>query len=152
LASRSFCLRAGVGITPSADLIVAKLDLQLVRMLRQAIRAADLAVCAPANASESSPRIEPRPRIHPTPLIEPRPHIHPRPHIEPRANLDPQHFTISQTIVSTSPPEPIKFPPFVQPPWRVLPWANLTPPAPTLKVVIKPPDLPRKGSVFDVFI
>jgi hypothetical protein len=55
-------------------------------------------------------------------------------------------------FVSTSPSRPIKSSPVFQPPWRVLPWEKTAPPAPKLKLIIRPPDLARRGSVFDVFI
>jgi hypothetical protein len=151
-ASRKICSLAGVGISPSVDLITATLDLQLVRMLRQAIRTADQSAGGPCQRSSPQPIIEPRPHVHPQPLIEPRSHIHPRPQFESRPKINPASEAISQTSDSTSKKERVRLPALFQPPWRVLPWENLAPPAPKLKLIIRPPDLARRGSVFDVFI
>jgi len=140
-----------VGVS-SVDLITATLDLQLVRMLRQAIRTADQSSAAASCHAPPQQVIEPRPRIHPEPFIAPRPHIHPTPRFEPRPVIQPTRSPISDDFASTSPPRPVKSPPVFQPPWRVLPWEKIAPPAPKLKLTIKPPDAPRRGSVFDVFI
>jgi hypothetical protein len=141
-----------VGISPSVDLITATLDLQLVRMLRQAIRTADQSICGHNPHCCDSVVIEPRPHNHPTPLIEPRHHIHPTPRFEPRPVVHPKQAPNFDSFDSTSLPPPVKSPPVFQPPWRVLPWEKIAPPAPTLKLIVRPPDLARRGSVFDVFI
>jgi len=121
-------------------------------MLRQAIRTADQSSFAASRHLSPQQVIEPRPRLHPEPLIEPRPHIRPTPRFEPRPILHPKQAPISDDFASTSPPRPVKSAPIFQPPWRVLPWEKIAPPAPKLKLIVRPPDLARRGSVFDVFI
>lgn len=139
-------------------LIVAKLDLQLVRMIRQAIRTADAA----SGKGGGSPAavIAPRPQIHPTPHFQPRPVIHPTPRIEPRLVYRPK--TIEPRLapgISSLPPEAPrersahKLP--IEPPWKVMPWqspAPAAPAAPKLKPVDKHPDVANKGTLLDVFI
>jgi hypothetical protein len=136
----------------SVDLITATLDLRLVRMLRHAMAAADKNGCTDRCDRFCGSVIEPRKRIHPTPQFEPRPHVHPTPRFEPRPVIHPTPAANSQEFVSTPPSRPIKSAPVFQPPWRVLPWEKIAPPAPKLKLIVKPPDPARRGSVFDVFI
>src|SRR5436190_946167 len=116
------------------------------------MRAADHCCCAPGCDRLANPIIEPRPPLHPTPLIEPRPRIHPTPRFEPPPVIHPTPAPDSFEFVSTSTTRPIKSPPVFQPPWRVLPWEKIAPPAPRLKLIIKSPDPARRGSLFDVFI
>jgi len=116
------------------------------------MNAADKNGCADRCDRFCESTIEPRVRIHPTPAIEPRPHIHPAPRLEPRPVIHPTPPANCDEFVSTSPERPIKSATVFQPPWRVLPWEKIAPPAPTLKLIVKPPDAPRRGSVFDVFI
>src|SRR5207245_5937134 len=100
----SICSLAGVGISASVNLVTATLDLQLVRMLRQAIRSADQSSGAASRHISPEQVIEPRPRIHPEPLIEPRQHIHPTPRFEPRPLLHPTQAPTFDPCDSTSPP------------------------------------------------
>lgn len=147
------------------SLVVASLDLQLTRLLRQAIRSADIAsgrgqpVTALGPAPTAPPvirggattqlnaEIEPRPRITPSPRFEPRPVIGvcacesrdvnpslPAPEVPP---LDPEE------------PRLVRSP--LEPPWKQLPWEIPAPVAPKVKVIVKPPDLQKTGTVFDLF-
>src|SRR5262249_51022225 len=139
----------------SIGLITAKLDLQLVRMLRQAMRVADLSSgCGCHGDPEPRLCVEPRPRLHPSAVIEPRQRISPAVRIEPRKVAHPRPIELNSTPqASLSHPEDVrvtKSP--IQPPWRVLPWEKLAPPAPKLKVDIRRFDVPAKGTVLDVFI
>jgi hypothetical protein len=150
-----------VPLPPQIELITATLDLQLVRLLRQAMRTADIASgkCQPIVALgpapncpvahdhpivEPTPRFEPRPVIHPTPRFEPRPRIHPseapRPKLIP---VDVIAIPVEEAHAAKSP---------IEPPWKVLPWQNPPPMAPRLKVLIRPVDVCRKGSILDVFV
>src|ERR1051325_842419 len=128
------------------------MDLRLVRMLRHAMAAADKNACADRCDQFCESNIEPRPRIHPTPQFDPRPHVHPAPHFQPRPVICPTPIANCPEFVSTSPPSPIKSAPVFQPPWGVLRWEKIAPPAPKLKLIVRPPDPARRGSVFDVFI
>ena len=145
----------------SVNLLVAALDLKLVRLLRAAMNAADgRGACRPGQLIHPEPRFEPRRRIHPEPKFEPRPHIHPEPRFEPR----PVHrrceappppccppatpADAAATKSSTSP---------IQPPWKVLPWEEhftplSAPPVRTVKVFAGGPDVCRKGNLIDLFI
>jgi hypothetical protein len=139
-------------------LAVAALDLKLVRLLREAIRAADLAggktgplgtVLAP------QPDLLPRPVIHPTPRFEPRPVIHPTPRFEPRPVIHPQ-----PRIEDTPAPAPADCPhqcpspaaATLPPPWRVPVWKTELPPAIKVKVHLHRTDVHNKGSLIDLFL
>jgi hypothetical protein len=53
----------------------------------------------------------------------------------------------------TSMPAPaIKLQNPIQPPWKVLPWANAPQPRQTIKVHLHRTDVIRKGSVLDLFV
>ena len=152
-----------MGPTSRADLVVAGLDLQLVRLLRDAIRTADaasgktspIAFIGPAPTPpppqgdgllSPSPRFEPRPVIHPTPRFEPRPVIHPTPREGPAPLLPPVDG--ERPRITPSPIEPV---------WKKLPPVQPDPInnelASKVKVIWRRPDLlSSKGSVLDVFI
>lgn len=149
-----------MGLESSVNLIVATLDLQLVRLVRGAMRAADAAGDS-SRLIHPAPSALPRDRHEPEPAIEPRLRHQPDPVIEPAPNLragervwayeqcvspvGPE--SAEQVARSTSP---------IEPPWKVLPWEDSPPPAPrvvrTVKVLISRPDIPSKGSVIDLFI
>jgi hypothetical protein len=150
------CFSKPVGRS-SASLVVASLDLQLVRLLRDAIRTADIhggKFCGgdrgvirscdilPRRPITPEPKILPRRRIHPTPRFEPRPVIHPTPRAEPQAPIaasDPQN----PPVRTVSP---------IQPPWKQFVWQTPLAPPPILKVVRYKTDIPHKGSLLDLFI
>ena len=143
-----------MGLVDNVNLLVASLDLKLVQLVRGAMRAADAAGGRGCSAHPLGPaptpvgrlvhrpqsRIDPRPVIHPTPRFEPRPVLHPRPAEAPPA-APPASPEVPR--ITRSP---------LEPPWKVLPWE--APPAlpPKTKIIVKPPDLPNKGRLFDVFI
>lgn len=140
------------------DLLVAALDLKVVQLVRQAIRAADQqarhpGLPGPAPSTEPrpviqpQPRFDPRPVIHPTPRFEPRPVVHPQPRIEPdRLNCD-RRSDSQEVVVRKSPTElPL------QPPWKTAPWENRMPPAPKIKLARPHPDIIHKGALLDFFI
>jgi hypothetical protein len=140
-----------IGINPS--LLVAATDLRVVQLIRRAIRNADH-VTHQLQAGPPGPDPTPHFKSHPTPHIEPRLSITPTPRIEPRLvyrphKIEPPNIASPSTIPVDS--AKIKESP-IQPPWRALPWAQPAQPAPKLKVVIRRPDVPVKGSVFDVFV
>jgi hypothetical protein len=155
---------AGVGLDSSVNLVVAALDLKLVRLLRAAMRGGD---CCPGPGCnrliEPEDRFEPRKRIHPEPLIEPRLHFRPEPFFEPR----PVHHPAE--VVGVLPGEACPSPELpradaklpgspIQPPWKVLPWQDargeLSRPRTVqkVKVLIGRPDISLKGAVIDIFI
>lgn len=148
----------------AASLVVASLDLQLVRLLRDAIRTADLSsggACCPPGAGSLPPAaiVEPRRRIEPEPVYEPRRHIHPTPRYEPRrvvrlpgSDAASPACACCPDATAPTPPASSKSP--IEPPWKVLPWEELPPcpPAKIVKVAVAPPDSVRKGKLIDLFI
>jgi hypothetical protein len=148
------CFAPWVSLPSNVSLIVASLDLQLVRLLRSAIRTADRSsqrgcACGPADC------YEPRQVIHPTPRYEPRPVIHPTPRYEPRCVERPLKACPDLDLSSApcAPPQVThiaKSP--IQPPWKTLPWENPAPPAKVVKIIVRRPDNFSKGSIIDCFI
>ena len=153
---------AGVGIDSSVGLVVAALDLKLVKLLRAAMQPGG---GAPGGMRliHPQPVVEPRKRIEPDPVFEPRPRVRPEPAFEARQMLGlavtrPECCDGYAPIAPTEPVEkgahsssPI------EPPWRVLPWEDrpLSAPVryvPKIKVIRARPDIQCKGSVIDLFI
>lgn len=147
-----------------ADLVAAVLDLELVRLLRQAIRVADLSghkacdILGPGDCHDECDRYEPCHHVCPEPKYEPRRHIHPTPVIEPRKVLHPAPRVVESEQELSCPaecdaecPRPGSESP-IQPPWKVLPWQEPAKPAVKIKVVRYRPDIIHKGSLIDFFI
>lgn len=145
----------------SIDAIVATLDLQLVRLLRDAMHVADVS-SAKADGSDSfrndfrSDRFEQRPVIHPEPRYEPRRVIHPEPRYEPRPVIHPtprieeQNNNCPPPCCEPGPCEKTKSP--LLPPWKTLP-CDIKVPAPVqIKMIVQHPDIHHKGSLIDLFI
>ena len=147
----------------SVNLLVASLDLKLVRLLREAMRAADDRGGVDRNSLIGpAAMVEPRPQIRPEPVVEPRLHHHPEPVFEPRPVHRPAEP--SATPPTCGCPASAELPRAevklsgspIQPPWKVLPWQN--PPAERprpvqkVKLVIGRPDICNKGGVIDFFI
>lgn len=156
---RGVCSRRGVGLDLSVSLIVAALDLELVRLVRAAMNTnggCDGKVIHP------EPRIEPRKRVEPEPRIEPRKRIHPTPVFEPRRRHRAEQVgSCCAACVSAAPvesAEKVPHPPSpIEPPWKVLPWDERMRCAPArpvrkIKVLQGRPDIQCKGSVIDLFI
>jgi hypothetical protein len=141
-----------VGLSSNIALVVAALDLKLVKLLRDAIRTTDLSGAAEDSRLAPAATFEPRPHIHPAPLIEPRPRIHPMPKYEPRPVIHPQP-RIEPVPVICLPVEAASHSksPFV-PPWKVMPWENSPQPLLKIKLVKIRPDIVRKGSLIDCFL
>ena len=147
-----------MGLDSVASLIVASLDLQLVRLLRDAIRTTELSdpgcPCGPGRPSDGA---RPRPVLAPEPVIEPRRHIHPPPVIEPRdvIHLAPVVLPPDPALCPDLYTEPCPASP-IEPPWKVLPWERKDPPpcppAKVIKLVMRPPDIAHKGTLIDFFI
>ena len=142
-----------MSLETNVSLIVATLDLQLVKLLRGAIRAADTA-SARENHGSSAAIFEPRRVIHPEPRYEPRQVIHPTPRFDARP-IERLHKTSPDLIPScsvTCAPEPshITRSP-IEPPWKKLPWENPAPPAQVIKVFTHRPDNSCKGTIIDCF-
>ena len=151
--------RRGVGLDSHVSLVVAALDLELVRLVRAAMRGdcrCDGKVIHP------EPRIEPRKRIEPEPRIEPRKRIEPTPVFEPRKkHRQDEVGSCCAACVSAAPVESVEKVPHppcpVEPPWKVLPWDERVRSAPVravrrIKVLRVRPDIQSKGSVIDLFI
>lgn len=148
-----------MGLESSVNLIVATLDLQLVRLVRGAMRGADEAA-AGMKLIEPAPVVEPRRRITPEPAIEPRLRHRPDAVIEPPEKIRSQDRVWAYTQCVSPLPSPAeqvsRSTSPVEPPWKVLPWEDSPPPAPRIvrriKVVMARPDIQSKGSVIDLFI
>ena len=140
------------------DLLVAALDLKLVRLLRDAIRTTAEA----AGRGQSVSGLGPAPnnflgrrRIEPTPVIEPRKRIEPTPRIEPRTviHLTPRVVEPPPLVCPPAEPEKCRIGKSgLVPPWKVLPWERPVEPAIIVKVIKRNPDIVRKGSLIDCFI
>jgi hypothetical protein len=141
----------------SVSLIVATLDLTLVKLLRSAIRTADISGAKEKGSSLLSPAasFEPRRVIHPEPRYEQRHLLHPPSTrtvrtverlAAPLPPLQPPCITLCLPDTSHGTPSPIR------PPWLILPWENPAPPAKVIKVFVHPPDNTHKGSLIDCFI
>jgi hypothetical protein len=152
-----------VGIESSVGLIVASLDLQLVRMLRRAMQGAGGAAPSPLHLVHPPPTVEPRKRTGGEPVVEPRPRVRPEPAFDPRPTLHGRATasdccagcaplaTAAPAERATAPSSP------VEPPWKVLPWERGHEPPPArpvrkIKVFVSRPDSFCKGSVLDLFI
>ena len=145
--------------TALPSLLVASLDLQLVRLVRDAM-------ATPAGSGEPASGLGPAPtiierrfRIEPEPEILPRKRIEPEPYVEPRRVVHlPDRFEPSDRDGVLPPPYECYRPQTrspIEPPWKVLPWeepACCPPPPPKIKVVVPPPDVVHKGSLIDFFI
>jgi hypothetical protein len=153
-----------VSLDSRVSLVVASLDLQLTRLLRQAIRSADVSSGRgqPATALGPAPTAPPvlgaGASIHPNPEIEPRPRIEPAPRFEPRPIVGLCPCDSRDVNPSLPPPEIPRDPEVprlvrspLEPPWKQLPWENPAPLPPKVKVIVKPPDLQKTGTVFDLF-
>jgi hypothetical protein len=137
---------------------VASLDLQLVQLLRGAMRAADIGAGGACGVPTASPSLQPAPHLQsqPAATIEPRRHITPTAYIAPRPVFHPEPHFVPPVVAAAEPPAHpevsriTKSP--IEPPWKVHPWKIPTPPPAKIKVLIRQPDVPIKGTVFDVFI
>ncbi|MBC8106489.1 MAG: hypothetical protein H7Z14_07865 [Anaerolineae bacterium] len=141
-----------------ASLAVASLDLQVVQLLRDAIRTADIAggkfgglplcdrgpinaIALPRDRFEPTPHIEPRKTLHPAPRFEARPVFH------ERIDID---FSSSDTSGKTELAAVDRTP--LPPPWRTPVWKMPLQPAPMVKVHIHRTDVHNKGSLIDLFL
>ncbi len=140
-----------MGLETGVNLIVASLDLQLVRLLRGAMNNGPAGV---DGGLHPAPAIGQRPRLDPEPVIEPRERITPTPHFEPRPILHPAPRWEAHPD-STVPVEPdhaasLRGP--IEPPWKTLPWEAPLPVAPKIKITLIQPDIVSKGMLIDFFI
>ena len=143
-----------------ASLIVATLDLELVRLIRGAIRAADIASgkfgsCGPPLNGCSTGAInavaKPRDRFVPTPRFEPRKVHHPTPRFEPRFVFH-NRIDIDVAASDTSSPAVHSVNRSRLPaPWQMPVWNLPVQPAPKVKVHIHRTDVHNKGSLLDLF-
>jgi len=150
-----------VSLLDQANLIVAALDLNLVRLLRAAMAPIELPG-APAGpgAVSAAATYEPPQHIHLDPIIEPREHIYLRPLIEPRPiiHLKPAVEPDGPSCVATESRDAratecrpdATFP--IQPPWAILPWQEAPKAQVHVKVVRYRTDIISKGSLIDCFI
>jgi hypothetical protein len=152
----------------NAALLVAALDLDLVQLLRSAMRAADIASGRTEPISALGPAPTPPPdRFDREPVFQPRRVYHPEPRFAPREVIgidSPKELAASpaKTELKAQPVEAetsccsVTIKPEMEsplaPPWRQPVWANPIPPALKVKIVKIRPDIINKGSLIDFFI
>jgi hypothetical protein len=143
-----------VNVGSNIQAIVATLDLQLVRLIRDAINSPG---AGGKTLGASDPQIAPRKTIEPEPEFSPRQKVTPSPQIlsgevtyaPPKIIPLPPCYAApveSETSVRTKSP--------IEPPWRLVPWSDKFPSAPApLPVKPRPPrpDLAVRGRLIDAF-
>jgi hypothetical protein len=147
------------------NLLVATLDLQLIKLLRDAIRTADIHGAAASKSGRPGDSFEPRRHLQPEAQILPRQRFHPTPRIEPRQVIHPAPIIRQPVAMAACEPPPAlpePDPPLqhhccascspIQPPWKVLHWQNPPAPRPVVKVVLRRPDIVHRGAMIDFFI
>ena len=132
----------------SASLLIAKLDLNIVRLLRRAMQPR-------RDGCRSSTKYQDRQIIHPQPRIEPRRVLHPNPTYSPRivdrhSKTNPQSIVIEVPVVVPQTTNRVA-PPVLEAPWKKIPWQNPLPPVELIKVFATNPDEHRKGQRIDCF-
>jgi hypothetical protein len=141
------CFRRSVSFATQAELIVATLDLQTVRLIRDAMARTELAadVALDRLCFLDRPVIWPEPLFEPRVVIEPTPRFEPRPVIYPRPRVAPEPVPAPTAAV-------VERKPALEPPWSVAPWKMPIQPAPKIKINIHRTDVISKGSLLDFFI
>jgi hypothetical protein len=138
------------------NLMLAQMDLMMVRGVIGAMRAADAGAAAaagtagcegahrfrPAAVYTPTPRFESRVVYHPTPRFEPRPVFHPTPRCEP----------LPPCPAPCHPEHPRLTPSAVPPVWKTLPNLAPRPAVQQIKAHVVRPDIRHKGSLIDTFI
>ncbi len=154
---RAVCYVAYVGIELQTGVLVAALDLSLVRLLRGAIRTADIAggKFSPPDArvaAQQSRQIQ-----NPERCIDARDVIRPADRYEPREVIHPAARFDNADCITTCPDPGAYRPcdpclPQLLPPWRI-PLDKIPLPArPIVKVHLHRVDVHNKGSLIDVFL
>jgi hypothetical protein len=162
---RAVALRRAVSIVAptladSAALLAAALDLKLVTLLTDAMRAVD------ANAQKDGQQITPADRYEPSRVIHPEPRYAPQqviyraPELRPNPEVQETHKPCDDLCPPTAPcaPEPPtcspKQPSPIQPPWAVLPWPAQESPrvVKMVKVLQLQPDNTCRGTILDRFL
>lgn len=151
----------------NAALLVAALDLNLVQLLRGAMRAADIASGRREPVSALGPAPTPPPdRFEREPVFQNRRVVHPEPKFAARTVAHvasaKQLPAPAKLAIETHAPEiepcccSITIKPEVEsplaPPWRQPIWATPIPPTSKVKIVKIRPDIINKGSLIDFFI
>jgi len=153
-----------VGFGAIASLIVASSELSVVRLLRDAMRTADLASGRGQPATPlgpaPTPDIAPRRHIEPEPVYEPRRHIRPAPWYEERpvfrtvryeTKVERSVDVTASCECSSAPKPPIEG--LIPPVWKQLPpVAADHPPRRPVKVVRHQPDIRHKGIIVDLHV
>jgi hypothetical protein len=142
-----------VSSTSAIPVLVAALDLKLVRSIRDAIRTADIE-SGRTGPNGTFPQLGPRKVIEPTPRFEPRKVHHPAARFEPRPVIHPQPlYSQQQTLAPVEPePQPCRTKSPLPPPWQQPVWKTPIPPPEQIKVHVHHTDVVSKGSLIDLFI
>ena len=152
------CFAQAVDSQALPSLLAASLDLQLVRLVRDAMATPE-GVGHPASGLGPAPvAIERRFRVAPEPEVLPRQRIEPEPRIEPREVIRPADRYEPRDERDLIPVPVECYKPCkkhtLEPPWKVLPWEQPLPcrAEPKIKVVVRPPDISHKGLLIDFFM
>jgi hypothetical protein len=138
----------------NVNLLVAALDLKLVRLIRGAIHKAD-AESGRAMSRGPAATYEPRRVVHPETRYEARRVIRPEPRFEARpversGKTCPDVIPVVATPCAPEPHRAARSP--IEPPWKTLPWKNPPERGRVLKVFKYPPDKRGSGSILDCFL
>ncbi|HEX8914334.1 MAG TPA: hypothetical protein VF796_18445 [Humisphaera sp.] len=155
-----------MGLESIASLIVASSELSVVRLLRDAIRTADISSGRGMPASPlgpaPTPDIAPRRHIEPEPVYEPRRHIRPAPrfeerpvfrtvYYETRVEPAPAAAPSAECACAVAPKPAIEG--LIPPVWKQLPPVAVDPPPRRpVKVLRHQPDIRHKGIVVDLHV
>jgi len=135
-----------------APVLAATAGLKMVQSVLSAIRTADIqsgkALGGRNMGCVPEPEKHPRLHIHPTPRIESRPVVHPTPRFESRPVLHP---TPKFNAPPAEPEHHQSKVPFVQAPWKMMPYPATKSSTTKIKIVLLRPDMIHKGSLLDFF-
>jgi hypothetical protein len=151
------------GLLSQAALIVATADLEVVSLITQAMRTADLS----GAPSQNPPPVRPD-RVGPAAIVEFRESQRAQ-NCCPPVCCPPNETKTVQPIIyrparvalrpyiprATELPHPPSVSPTespIQPPWKVLPWQNPLPPSQTVKILPHHTDVDQKGMLLDLFV
>ncbi len=153
-----------MGVDSSISLLLAAVDLAVVKSITGAMRAADAASGKQFSITKIGPapnpligcgiredRYERRKHLLSTPVYEMRRHIHPTPRYEPRPVIRPTPRLEGEFPPPSPQPAPMKLG-GPEAPWKSVPWKNPTSAPEKIKVIQRVHDKVQRGQIIDLFI
>jgi hypothetical protein len=145
-----------VGLVSHIEALVATFDLEVVQLLRDAIRTTEAAGALEGRTLQPAAVYEPRRHFQPDPVVDPRRHLAAGAVIQ-RAGVVRAGESVLKTDACEAPPAAPQLamtptPSPIQPPWKTVPWEDGPRPAPLKITIVRPDILISKGSVLDLFI